>query len=92
MSVYILCAAGGFALCALVVLWPTIRSRWQQRNDPPGLSRWAGGRMPEWPKGMKGFIPTDREPTGPSLPRVVPPESDDGVGAVVKLDQRRAVG
>lgn len=85
----ILAAVGGALLVLAVVLWPAARSRWQQRNDPAPLSRWAGGRLPAWPKGMKGFVPTDREPVGPSLPRVIPP--DPGGGEVVEIDRRRGV-
>jgi hypothetical protein len=70
---YISSAAGGFALAALIALWPTLRSRWQQRNDPPPLAKWAGGRMPKC-SGMADC----REPVGPSLPKATVPEPKPG--------------
>lgn len=66
----ILVIAGTVLLTLAAVLWPEMYSRWRQRNDPPGLLKWAGGKMPPWPKGMKG-APVDREPVGPSSPRVI---------------------
>lgn len=88
MNGYILTALGTLTLCALVALYPALRSRWQQRNDPPGLARWAGGRMPAWPKGMTGSVPADREPIGPSMPKVI--KADLAGAEVVELDRRRA--
>ena len=70
---YIASAAGGFAFAALIALWPALWSRWKQRNEPPWLQKWAGGRMPKC-SGMADC----REPIGPSLPKANAPDEKPG--------------
>ena len=48
------------------------------------LQRWAGGKMPPWPKGLRHGVPDDREPIGPSGPRVIE------AGSVATLRRRKS--